>query len=583
MSAGTLAARRATLRWRVMPAVLTSLAAGLGSVLPAPIAAADSAQLGRSSAASPQGSARPVTAYVTNEFSGTVTPIAAATNTAGPPITAGSYPENIAITPDAKTLYVTNGTYYVNGSYSYGTTVTPIAAATNTAGPPITVGIEPYGLAITPDGKTVYIANYGSGTVTPIATATNTAGPPITVGFGPLDIAITPDGKTAYVANADDGTVTPIATATNIPGPSITVGSFPENIAITPDGKTAYVANDESGTVTPIATATNTADPPITVGLDPLDIAITPDGKTAYVANDGSGTVTPIATATNTAAPPISTGTDPEKIAITPDGKTAYVTNQFSGTVTPIATATNTAGPPIIVGKDPTAIAITPDGKTAYVANLDSGTVTPISTATNTPGPPITVGSYPYAIALATTAQRPAFTSGAAATAAFGAAFTFTVTTTGDPTPRITRTGRLPSGVRFSDNRDGTATIVGTPAKAAAGLYPLTLTAKNKNGTATQTFSLTVTRSPAIGKIRTIMVRVGAALSRTVRAVGYPLPALAESGPLPGGLSFTDNGNGTAVIAGTPAAGSGSRYPITITATNTSGTATSHFTIVVSL
>ena len=50
---------------------------------------------------------------------------------------------------------------------------------------------------------------------------------------------------------------------------------------------------------------------------------------------------------------------------------------------------------------------------------------------------------------------------------------------------------------------------------------------------------------------------MGAALSLTVRATGYPAPALAESGPLPDGLSFTDNGNGTAVIAGTPAADSG--------------------------
>jgi YVTN family beta-propeller protein len=585
MSAGTLTPRRSMLRWLVMPAMLTSLAAGLGSVLPAPHAAADSAQLGRSSIASPEGSASPVTAYVTNEFSGTVTPIATATNTAGPPIMAGSYPENIVITPDGKTLYVASGSYYANGSYSYGTTVTPIATATNTAAPPITVGSQPYGMAITPDGKTVYVANYGSGTVTPIATATNTAGPPITVGSGPFDIAITPDGKTAYVANLDSGTVTPIATATNTAGPPITVGSVPLgpfDIVITPDGKTAYVTDSGSGTVTPIATATNTAGPPITVGSYPENIAITPDGKTAYVTDYDSGTVTPIATATNTAGPPITTGTAPERIVITPDGKTAYVTNEVPGTVTPIATATNTAGPPITVGKDPMAIAITPDGETVYVANLDSGTVTPIRTATNTAGPPITVGSYPYAIALATTARPPAFTSTATATVAFGAAFTFTVTTTGDPTPRITRTGRLPSGVRFSDNRDGTATIAGTPAKAATGLYPLTLTAKNKNGTATQTFSLTVTRAPVIKEIRTIMVRVGAALSRTVRAMGYPLPALAESGPLPGGLSFTDNGNGTAVIAGTPAAGSGGRYPITITVTNTSGTATRHFTIVVS-
>ena len=80
----------------------------------------------------------------------------------------------------------------------------------------------------------------------------------------------------------------------------------------------------------------------------------------------------------------------------------------------------------------------------------------------------------------------PVFTSAAADTAAFGAAFTFTVTATGDPAPRISRTGRLPSGVRFADNRDGTATTSGTPAKAAAGAYPLTLTASNKHGTAAQ-------------------------------------------------------------------------------------------------
>jgi YVTN family beta-propeller protein len=346
---------------------------------------------------------------------------------------------------------------------------------------------------------------------------------------------------------------------------------------------TAYVANELSGTVTPIKTATNTAGTPITVGTEPIAIGITPDGKTAYVANVGSGTVTPIRTATNTAGTPITVGSDPNAIGITPDGKTAYVVNDGSGTVTPIRTATNTAGTPIPVGSTPYAIAITPDGKTAYVANVGSDTVTPIRTATNTAGTPITVGKDPIAIAItpATGTQRPAFTSGSAVTAAFGVAFTFTVTTTGDPIPRITRTGRLPSGVRFADHGDGTATISGTPAGSAGGVYRLTLTARNKNGTATQAFTLTVTRAPAIRRIPTIRTRVGASLHLVVRATGYPLPALAESGHLPSGLTFTDKGNGTAVIAGTPAAGSSGHYPITITATNTSATSTRHFTITV--
>jgi DNA-binding beta-propeller fold protein YncE len=57
--------------------------------------------------------------------------------------------------------------------------VTPINTAANTAGKPIKVGTEPYQMAITLNGKTIYVGNYGSGTVTPITVATSTAGTPI--------------------------------------------------------------------------------------------------------------------------------------------------------------------------------------------------------------------------------------------------------------------------------------------------------------------------------------------------------------------------------------------------------------------
>jgi YVTN family beta-propeller protein len=72
-------------------------------------------------------------------------------------------------------------------------TVTPIDTATDTAGSPISVGSQPEGVTVAPNGQTVYVANYGDGTVTPIDTATGTAGNPISVGSGPDGIAITPD------------------------------------------------------------------------------------------------------------------------------------------------------------------------------------------------------------------------------------------------------------------------------------------------------------------------------------------------------------------------------------------------------
>jgi len=75
---------------------------------------------------------RPVTAYVTNEFSDSVTPIRTATNTAGTSITVGSFPAAIAITPNGKTAYVSNVA---------SDTVSPINTGTNTAGTAIPVGL----------------------------------------------------------------------------------------------------------------------------------------------------------------------------------------------------------------------------------------------------------------------------------------------------------------------------------------------------------------------------------------------------------------------------------------------------------
>jgi YVTN family beta-propeller protein len=57
---------------------------------------------------------------------------------------------------------------------------------------PITVGHEPNQLAITPDGKHVYVSNYVDGTVSVITTATGAVSAPITVGNGPSGLAICP-------------------------------------------------------------------------------------------------------------------------------------------------------------------------------------------------------------------------------------------------------------------------------------------------------------------------------------------------------------------------------------------------------
>jgi hypothetical protein len=64
---------------------------------------------------------------------------------------------------------------------------------------------------------------------------------------------------------------------------------------------------------------------------------------------------------------------------------------------------------------------------------------------------------------------------------------------------------------------------------------------------------------------------------------GFPAPTLSETGTLPGGVTFTDDQNGTATLSGMPDAGTAGTYTLTITAANGIGTdASQTFTLTVS-
>ena len=180
--------------------------------------------------------------------------------------------------------------------------MTPVSTITHKAGKLIAFKYGVTNMAITPDGKTLYVFGFSwytpSNTVIPVSTATGKIGKPITwqpgAGWGAA-VLMTPNGKTLYIASTL-GTVTPISTATDKAGKPITFGSEAMDgavyMAITPDGKTLYAfASGPYGpgnTVTPISTATNKAGKPITVGQWSAAIVVSPNGKMVYVASTGS-------------------------------------------------------------------------------------------------------------------------------------------------------------------------------------------------------------------------------------------------------------------------------------------------------
>src|SRR5262249_30274359 len=178
------------------------------------------------------------TALVALRNSDKVVPINVATNKAGKPITAGLAPFAIAITPDRKTAYVTNA------PPPSGNRVVPIK---HNALPTIKGGEHAGAIAISPDGKTVYVVSDFNfevqGAVTPIDVATNKAGTPIKVGVDPTTIDIPADGTTAYVLNQASTGITPIDLATNTAKPMVGVGIGNGHISsmlLAPDGSMAY-------------------------------------------------------------------------------------------------------------------------------------------------------------------------------------------------------------------------------------------------------------------------------------------------------------------------------------------------------
>src|SRR5262249_2684922 len=93
----------------------------------------------------------------------------------------------------------------------------------------------------------------------------------IPVGDTPAGVAVTPDGSTVYVASHNRGfdIVSVINTATKTVFATIPVGSHPAGLAVTLDGSKVYVADSGASAVSVIDTSTNTVSNTIPVGLTP--------------------------------------------------------------------------------------------------------------------------------------------------------------------------------------------------------------------------------------------------------------------------------------------------------------------------
>ncbi len=133
-------------------------------------------------------------------------------------------------------------------------------------------------------------------------------------------------------------------------------------------------------------------------------------------------------------------------------------------------------------------------------------------------------------------------------------------------------------------NASGVATCtIGSSALPAGGGYAVSATfAGDSNitgSTSTNSLSFSVTAPPVFTSATSASATVGHSFTFQVKATGYPAPTFAiKSGSLPRGVTFNTT---TGVLTGTPASGTRGTYTLTITATNSAGTATQTFKLTV--
>jgi len=494
---------------------------------------------------------------------------------------AGSTSQDFVLTNDEAPSITSAGTatFTTTVASPFTITATGYPAASLTA----TAGTLPSGLSFTDNGNgTATISGapaVGSQGSYPVSvTATNAADDSSVTQS--LAITVNPATAPSLTLPAADFTLNQTGsvavTAAGYPTPSITeTGTLPAGLNFTDNGNgTALLSGTptSNGTTELTITATNA------IGTTSQTFSVQVGEAPAITSADSASTAagSPLSfTVTTTGYPAPSLGAS---------GLPASADLTFTDNGNGTATISGTPATGDIGNYSVGITATNTYGSTTQSLALAVGAstpVTPVSPVGPAPVGPVAPPITPVYPVVPASGTSPAFTSPSSATAVVGTATSFTVTANGAPAPAITAAGSLPLGITFTANSNGTATLEGTPEATASGVYPLTFTATNSTGTTTQTFLLTVFAHPTITSPTSATARVGSSFHLIVKATGTPIPVVTESGTLPKGLKWTENGNGTATLAGTPRAHQGGVYHLRFVASSSIGIVTEAFRLTV--
>jgi len=216
----------------------------------------------------------------------------------------------------------------------------------------------------------------------------------------PSGLAPSPDGRWLYVAENLGDSLAVVNVASGLVVQRLATGRYPYGVAVTPEG-TVFVSNWNANTVSvftpaPVADAQASsggrlvAAPPVPAGRHPSALMLTADGRRLFVASGSTDRITVIDTrarrvvATLLDPPPAGPGegATPNALALSADGTRLFAAEADANSVAVFDLSAETAGVPAARGNDrlagripmgwfPTAVAVL--GETLFVVNGKGG------------------------------------------------------------------------------------------------------------------------------------------------------------------------------------------------------------------
>ena len=241
-------------------------------------------------------------------------------------------PVEAAVTPDGRSVYISNYSMYGPGAGREGfddctladnvadSTLYRVNVGSLGIDQVIPVGPVPKFLAVSPDGKLLVVSNWCGDDVSIVDTATAQEVRRVHVGRNPRGVAITADSHTAYIALMGANRLAVVDLTSGSVRLTGAVGGGPRHLNLSPDGRWLYITLNADGTVAKFDTSTEEVVARVASGTQPRSAALAADGANLFVVNYESANVSKIRTSDMTVVQRVSTTTHP--IGVTYDDET---------------------------------------------------------------------------------------------------------------------------------------------------------------------------------------------------------------------------------------------------------------------